>query len=169
MKARVVRAVLSVIAIVAVAGVSYTVGAMQGAKAVNMPFTSLKWEPAGPGSPLTVAPLWGGDRTKSRDHGFLLKIPAGFEAGGHTHTADYHAVAIQGGMDPYERRNQERTRVSGGVVRVPAREAGAQRHLQGAGGMHRARSPARPQRFHRGQNAVGSPVSTSASHCHGYR
>ena len=96
MKPGLVRTLLSALAIVAVAGVSYSVGAMQGAKAVNMPVASLKWEPAAPGSPLTVASLWGGDRTKSSDHGILLKIPAGFEAGGHSHTAAYHAVAIQG-------------------------------------------------------------------------
>jgi anti-sigma factor ChrR (cupin superfamily) len=43
-----------------------------------------------------VAPLWG-DRAKGNDHGWLLKIPGGFKAGGHSHTAAYHAVAIQGG------------------------------------------------------------------------
>lgn len=96
MRARLVKSMLLTLVIVGVAGVSYTLGAVQGAKAVNVPFASLKWEPAGPGSPLSVASLWGGDRTKSSDHGILLKLPAGFEAGGHTHTADYHGVAIQG-------------------------------------------------------------------------
>ena len=96
MKSRLLKALLSTLVIVAVAGVSYTVGAMQGAKAVNMPFASLKWESGGAGSPLMFAPLWGGDRAKSSDHGFLLKIPGGFEAGGHSHTAAYHAIAIQG-------------------------------------------------------------------------
>jgi hypothetical protein len=96
MNTRLVRRLFSAVVIAAVAGVSYTVGAVQGAKAVSVPFASLKWEPAGPGSPLSVASLWGGDRTKSKDHGILLKLPASLEAGAHTHTADYHAVAIQG-------------------------------------------------------------------------
>jgi hypothetical protein len=96
MSARLTKALISALVGAVVVGVSYTVGAVQGAKPVNRPFASLKWEPAGPGSPLMVAPLWGGDRTKSSDHGILLKIPAGFEAGGHTHTAAYHGVTLQG-------------------------------------------------------------------------
>lgn len=95
MKARVIKVVVSAVVLVVVAGASYTVGAMQGAKPVNMPFASMKWEPMGPGSPLQAVQLWG-DRTKSADQAFLLKIPGGFEAGGHSHTAAYHAIGIQG-------------------------------------------------------------------------
>ena len=96
MRRKIGKFVLALVVLIVVAGMSYTAGAMQGAKAVNLPFSAMKWEPAAPGSPLMVAPLWGGDRSKSTDHGFLLKIPGGFEAGGHSHTAAYHAVAIQG-------------------------------------------------------------------------
>ena len=82
------------IAIVAVAAASYAVGFAQGGKPVNMPASGLKWEPAAPNSPLQIAMLWG-DRTKG-DYGMLLKMPAGSEAGNHSHTGSYHAVAIQG-------------------------------------------------------------------------
>src|SRR5690554_541203 len=47
------------------------------------------------GNPLQVAVLWG-DRTKGSDDAMLLKMPAGFEAGRHTHSADYHGLAVQG-------------------------------------------------------------------------
>ena len=72
---------------------SYAVGVAQG-KAVNIPAASLKWAPYAPGNPLQVAALWG-DRTKG-DYAMLLKMPAGFEAGRHTHTGDYHGLSIQG-------------------------------------------------------------------------
>jgi hypothetical protein len=51
-------------------------------------------DPYAPGVPLQVAKLWG-DRTKGA-YGMLLKLPAGFEAGFHAHTADYKAVLISG-------------------------------------------------------------------------
>jgi hypothetical protein len=76
-----------------VALASYAVGVAQG-KAVNMPVASIKWVPYAPGNPLQVAQLWG-DRTKG-DYGMLLKMPAGFEAGRHSHTGDYHGLAVQG-------------------------------------------------------------------------
>ena len=76
-----------------VAGGSYAVGVAQG-KAVNMPAASVKWAPYAPGNPLQVATLWG-DRTKG-EYAMLLKMPAGFEAGRHSHTGDYHGLAVQG-------------------------------------------------------------------------
>ncbi len=80
---------------VAVAGGPATDAAQRGAKPVNTPANAVKWEPYGPGSELQVAMVWG-DRTKSGEYGMMLKMPAGFEAGRHTHTNDYHGVTIQG-------------------------------------------------------------------------
>jgi hypothetical protein len=87
---------LSLVALViAVAGISYTAGAAKGKEAVMTPLPDLKFEPYAAGVPLQVAKLWG-DRAKGGDYGMLLKMPAGFEAGMHTHTLDYYAVNVQG-------------------------------------------------------------------------
>ena len=88
-----VKVLYATVALMLVAYASYAVGVAQG-KAVNMPASAMKWAPYAPGNPLQVAALWG-DRTKG-DYGMLLKMPAGFEAGRHSHTGDYHALAIQG-------------------------------------------------------------------------
>jgi quercetin dioxygenase-like cupin family protein len=88
-----VKVVYATVALMLVAYASYAVGVAQG-KAVNVPASAMKWAPYAPGNPLQVAALWG-DRTKG-DYGMLLKMPAGFEAGRHSHTGDYHALAIQG-------------------------------------------------------------------------
>jgi quercetin dioxygenase-like cupin family protein len=80
--------------VAAVAAISYAAGVAQG-KAVNSPLSSLKWVPAGPGSPIQIATLWG-DREKGPEYGMLLKMPAGSEAGRHSHTGAYHAVNVQG-------------------------------------------------------------------------
>jgi len=82
------------IVVAAVAAGSYAAGVAQS-KPVNMPLSSLKWVPVEPGSPLQMAVLWG-DRAKGPEYGMLLKLPAGFEAGRHSHTAAYHAVGVQG-------------------------------------------------------------------------
>ena len=88
-----VKVLCASIALMLVAYASYAVGVAQG-KAVNVPASAMKWEPFGPGNPVQVAALWG-DRTKG-DYGMLLKMPAGSEAGRHSHTGDYHALAVQG-------------------------------------------------------------------------
>jgi quercetin dioxygenase-like cupin family protein len=75
------------------AGLSVYVAA-QG-RAVDMPMSQMKWEPAAPGSPLQIAILWG-DRAKGPEYGMLLKMPAGAEAGWHSHTGAYHAVSVEG-------------------------------------------------------------------------
>ena len=80
--------------IAGVAAVSYAAGAAQGSKPVNTPMSAIKFAPVEPGSPLQIATLWG-DRSKG-EYAMLLKMPAGFEAGRHSHTADYHAVGVQG-------------------------------------------------------------------------
>ena len=59
-----------------------------------VPFSDVKWVEYAPGVPLQVGALWG-DRTKGA-YGMFLKMPAGFEAGLHAHTADYHGVLISG-------------------------------------------------------------------------
>jgi hypothetical protein len=46
------------------------------------------------GAPVQLGSLWG-DRA-SGEAGTLLRTPAGFKAGPHSHTADYWAVVIEG-------------------------------------------------------------------------
>ena len=89
-RSRVWRAAVLVLAVALV----YGVDARQG-KAMNTPLSAIKWQPYAAGSPLQVAMLWG-DRTKAAEYAMYLKMPAGFEAGRHSHTNDYHGVAIQG-------------------------------------------------------------------------
>ena len=72
----------------------YGVDATQG-QAMNTPLSGIKWQPYAPGNPLQVAMLWG-DRTKPVEYAMYLKMPAGFEAGRHSHTNDYHGVGIVG-------------------------------------------------------------------------
>src|SRR6266511_25944 len=86
----------AVLVLAAVAGVSYAAGAAKGKQAVITPMSDIKFEPYAPGSPLSAAALWG-DRTKPGEYGMLLKMPAGFESGFHSHTAAYYAELIQGG------------------------------------------------------------------------
>lgn len=88
------RRMAGALVVAAVAAVSYGAGVAQG-RPVNTPFASLKWVPAGPGSPIQVATLWG-VREKGPEYGMLLKLPAGSETGMHAHTAAYHAVNVQG-------------------------------------------------------------------------
>ena len=86
------KVLASIAVLVCVAAVSYAAGASKAMKVV--PIGDIQWEPYAPGVPLQVAKLWG-DRTKG-EYAMLLKMPAGFEAGMHAHTADYHGVAISG-------------------------------------------------------------------------
>jgi hypothetical protein len=81
--------------VIAIAGISYKAGAAKGKEAVILSASEIKWEPYAPGVPLQVAKLWG-DRTKAGEYAMLLKFPAGFEAGMHSHTGDYHGVTVQG-------------------------------------------------------------------------
>ena len=81
----------AVVAVTMVGAVSYAAGAK---KSVQMAASEEKWDAMAPGVPLQISTLWG-DRTKG-ESGILLKIPAGFDSGMHAHTADYHAVLIQG-------------------------------------------------------------------------
>ena len=76
-----------------VTGLSVYVAA-QG-RATEQPLSQVKWEPSAPGSPIQFGVLWG-DRAKGPEYAMLLKLPAGVEAGWHSHTAAYHGVAVQG-------------------------------------------------------------------------
>jgi hypothetical protein len=90
------KTLASGLVLAAVAGISYAAGAAKAKPPVLLPMADMKFEPYAPGNPLSVAMLWG-DRTKPGEYGMLLKMPGGFEAGFHSHTADYHAVLVQGG------------------------------------------------------------------------
>jgi hypothetical protein len=94
MTSKTLRRIGGAIGMAAVATASYAAGVAQG-KPVNMPMSAIKWQPYAPGSPLQVATLWG-NREKGPEYAMLLRLPAGFEAGMHAHTADYHAVSVQG-------------------------------------------------------------------------
>jgi hypothetical protein len=59
-----------------------------------VPVDKLPWYKEGPNLPTELAPLWG-DRSKG-EAGTYLRVPGGFEAPLHYHTADYWAVVIQG-------------------------------------------------------------------------
>ncbi len=78
----------------AIAGVSYVGGAVAADTGTMIPAGEIVFEPIAPDSPVQVAKLWG-DRSQG-EHGMLLKIPVGFEAGLHSHTGDYHAINLQG-------------------------------------------------------------------------
>jgi hypothetical protein len=95
MNSRVKKSLVSALVLTAVAGLSYAAGAAKGKMPVTWGAGELKWDPYAPGVPLQVAKLWG-DRAKPGEYGMLLKLPAGFEAGFHSHTADYEAVLVQG-------------------------------------------------------------------------
>ena len=95
MMSRAKKSLVSALALTAVAGLSYAAGAAKGKMPVTWGLGELKFDPYAPGVPLQVAKLWG-DRTKPGEYGMLLKLPAGFEAGFHSHTADYEAVLVQG-------------------------------------------------------------------------
>jgi hypothetical protein len=76
-----------------VATISYAAGAAKGKQAVQMATAEFKWETLM--GPLQKAALWG-DRDKGPEYGMILKFPGGMDSGMHAHTADYHAIAIQG-------------------------------------------------------------------------
>lgn len=95
MRATTRKRLFSALVISVVAGASYAAGVAQGKQPINKPIGNIKFEPYAPGNPLQVAMLWG-DRNKPGEYGMLLKFPAGFESGRHSHTADYHGVTVEG-------------------------------------------------------------------------
>ena len=91
---RIVKNVVLGSFLAAVAGVAYVAGAGGANTGTMIPAGEIVFGPIAPGSPVQVAELWG-VRTQG-EHGMLLKIPAGFEAGLHAHTGDYHGINLQG-------------------------------------------------------------------------
>ena len=62
---------------------------------IKMFAADMKWVPIAEGSPLKIVALWG-DHTKDADYGMLVKLPAGFSTGMHSHSADYDIIELQG-------------------------------------------------------------------------
>jgi len=82
------------LAFIGVGALGYVAGAAKAKTGVMTPLAEAKWEELMPGAPLQQVKLWG-DRNKG-EYGMLLKLPAGFRAGMHSHSGDYNAVAVQG-------------------------------------------------------------------------
>jgi hypothetical protein len=61
---------------------------------VMIPVQRIPWAVEAPGQPQRLGALWGNRSTGPA--GTLLKVPGGFVAPVHTHTADYRAVVIEG-------------------------------------------------------------------------
>lgn len=71
-------------------------GAAQAQQVANryLPADAIPWV-VEPGAPVELGHLWGLPRDKG-EAGTLLRTPAGFSSGPHSHTADYWAVVVQG-------------------------------------------------------------------------
>lgn len=110
----------TLIMLLIVTALSGGAGARQ-AKPTNTPLLSMRWVPYAPGSPLQVAVLWG-DRTKPVQYAMYLKMPAGFEAGRHMHTNDYHAVSIQGRWVHSNEDDRPHQLTAGGVAFQPGKQ-----------------------------------------------
>jgi hypothetical protein len=59
-----------------------------------VPADKTPWYRESPQIPVRLAALWG-DRAQG-EAGTLLRAPAGFKSGAHSHTADYRAIVIRG-------------------------------------------------------------------------
>lgn len=59
-----------------------------------VPTDKTPWDQEAPNVPVELAPLWG-NRARG-EAGTLLRAPAGFKSGTHSHTADYWAVVVEG-------------------------------------------------------------------------
>jgi hypothetical protein len=88
-------AAIAALVLAAAGGLGYAAGVAKGKAAVISGLNDLAWEAYAPGAAPSVAPLWG-DRAKSGDYGILLRLPPGYVAGMHSHSADSEAVLIQG-------------------------------------------------------------------------
>ncbi len=91
---RIPKSVVLGLVLAAVAGTVYVGGAIGADMGTMIPAGELVFKPIAPDSPVGVAEIWG-DRTQG-EHGMLIKIPVGFEAGLHSHTGDYHGINLQG-------------------------------------------------------------------------
>ena len=74
----------------------------------------LKWSPLDPKDTAGKGPQFSvvfGDMKKKAPIGFILKVPAGFKAGPHTHTSDDYATIIQGSKKSARPTNPSSTRI----------------------------------------------------------
>lgn len=72
---------------------AHTSPAQADDEAVAIPVDKMPWQKL-EGTPLNIVRLWGDPN--GYDHAYLLKLPAGFSPGRHTHTGNYHGVNLTG-------------------------------------------------------------------------
>jgi quercetin dioxygenase-like cupin family protein len=75
-------------------------------------YSKVPWTPAAPSSPLETSTIWGNPSEGA--HGMYLKLPGGFEAGLHSHTADYHGVLVSGEWEHWDAGQSSPTKLSKG-------------------------------------------------------
>jgi len=90
-----VRKTIAVVALAAAALLPWVVEAKSGGKSVNVPAGNLKWMDAGPDAPGVQYAAVAGDPKKGAAK-FFVKLPSGFSAGMHHHTADHFSVVVSG-------------------------------------------------------------------------
>ena len=88
------RKMIAVVALAAAALLPRAVEAKGGGKAVAVPAGDLKWKET-PDTPGVQTAAVAGDPTKGAGK-FFVKLPSGFSAGLHHHTADHFAVVVSG-------------------------------------------------------------------------
>ena len=89
------RKMIAVVALAAAALLPWAVEAKGGGKAVTIPASDLKWKDAGPDTPGVQIAAVAGDPSKGAAK-FFVKLPSGFSAPLHHHTADHAAVVVSG-------------------------------------------------------------------------
>lgn len=82
-------------ALVVVSAFSFAAAKGKPAALQQTAYDKLAWTEMMPGGP-SVHVLWGD--MKKGPYGLLMKFPAGFDSGPHTHSADYHGVLVKGRM-----------------------------------------------------------------------
>ncbi len=103
--------------LIAAAGLGYAAGhANHGTMTLA---TDVEWAPARPGSPVSIAVLWGDPAEADGDHGRLVKLPAGFVAPVHAHTGDYHGINLTGNWRHSFDTGEERELAPGSYVFQP--------------------------------------------------
>jgi quercetin dioxygenase-like cupin family protein len=88
----------------AVSALATTVFAQDSGEAL-LPAESIPWAVEAPGQPQRLGKLWGERSTGPA--GTLLKVPGGFVAPIHSHTADYRAVVVEGAWKHWFDENAE--------------------------------------------------------------
>lgn len=94
-----VRSTMQLVAVAAGMALLALAGAEAKAQTAPSPqkifAADMKWEPMAEGSPLKIVKLWG-DFAKDADYGMLVKLPAGFSTGMHSHSTEYYSIELQG-------------------------------------------------------------------------